>query len=429
MLIDVGLAGVQLTWRFGRTDAETRWLDSRPWSNRGGVLTLRVGGPAGGDAVGASVLDRVRQIEGSRFARDVFATSTELDLPMSDALAQIRRWLEVGEPRSAAERLASTAAALREVERVWVVQAQKLHEMPTRFPDELRNVLEALQKLDPRARAAVVLLDNVARKSEAIDLRRGMPIAGIGVGMPVALWDWYVHHRLAWESGGDIDRAQRWQDALSSVRRGDDDGIEVRLNEAADVALNELPSRTREVLLACAGRPIDVGGVARWLEEDALEPLAWDPSGVLEPLPWVARALLRRTGYSSPARGALRAALVCAPLRDLVVARCLAWEGQVRGARVPAGQPSERTRSIFAQFERGSGVERSGYPRGSPAVPRSAWEFASLGEFIAALPPTRTTATMHEVRRLRNAMVHGHHVSWATLVQVDALETALRQSR
>jgi hypothetical protein len=146
---------------------------------------------------------------------------------------------------------------------------------------------------------------------------------------------------------------------------------------------------------------------------------------VVEPVPWLARAVLGREGRSSPARGALRAALTCAPLRDAVVARCLSWEARLRGAYVPVGQPPPRAAAAFADLERGQGPDRAGYPPECPALPRSAWELVPLGEFVSALPATPAARVMNEVRTLRNSMAHGHYVSWATLLRADALDAGL----
>jgi hypothetical protein len=87
-----------------------------------------------------------------------------------------------------------------------------------------------------------------------------------------------------------------------------------------------------------------------------------------------------------------------------------------------------RASSALAAFERGRSADSARYPVNSPAAPTNGWEFATLGEFIAALPPTPVRSTLHEIREIRNAMVHGHYVSWHTLEAVDACASALHKA-
>lgn len=171
--------------------------------------------------------------------------------------------------------------------------------------------------------------------------------------------------------------------------------------------------------------PLAVSAVQAWTRVPKLEPLAWAPASVWSPVPWVARAVLSTCG-SLPSRGALRASLTCTPLREAVIARCLSWEAEFRGAAVPNGPAPTRASSALSAFLAGRDRYGGLYPAESPAAPTSGWEFATLGEFLAALPPTATRATMDNVREIRNALLHGHYVSWATLQAVDSCAVALR---
>ncbi|MCU0658034.1 MAG: hypothetical protein MUF64_23055, partial [Polyangiaceae bacterium] len=248
MIAEVGLAGIRLPWRFGRTDALASWLDERPWTVCGGVLSLGVSGPVGSDVIGDVINNSIRQLEGSRFGRDVLVQPCNLDEVPFDAHVQLRSWLELEAVPSSDEGWRATARALADSEHIWLARFRG--QQVTESVAALRRAIEMLKKRDARAHATVIVLCEDASTDAQHDMRRGVPLDNPGwMGAPLAHWDRYLHHRLAWESAGELDRAMRWQDAIGSVRAGDDVALEARLTSLAKADWDALPVAVRDEVI------------------------------------------------------------------------------------------------------------------------------------------------------------------------------------
>lgn len=427
MLGEVALAGIRLTWRFGTDTRFASWLRERPWTSRGGVVVAHVTGPEQAAVVSELAVARLRESDGQKLGRDLELRLCELDPDLPSPLQQVQRWLEmpVQVPGSAFT-LRDTARRVAELERVWIVSCH------AGGPDRpwrtgLRCHVEDLNKADADARLAVVVLTPDAPDPDGVDLRCGQIAGPLGAQGALARWDAYVHTRLAWEAAGNLDRATSLHDRVTTVRRDDDAGLERCLNEWARLSWRDLDGAVRERILRHCSAAVGAPAPDAWGSEPELEPFVWNPGGVVLPVPWLARALLTTGAGHPPLRGLLRCALVCAPLRDAVAARCLAAESRLRAAAEPTAPPPVEAEALLRHVEAGRAYECLHYPEDAAAIPRSAWDLVSLGDFIRALPPAHPRrGLMEDIRILRNAVLHGHYVSWKTLVQADLIARRMR---
>ena len=245
----------------------------------------------------------------------------------------------------------------------------------------------------------------------------------------------YLALRLAWELGGDYGRiqseTQRW-----SYLPGNDSTLEAEFNGMAERLWREAPDALQASMKAwlqgLQPLPSPSHGRRDQGPSDALREarLVWRPPGHSRwrPTPWVARAMLclRIAEISRPY---LRSCLVAAPLANELLRRCFELESWVV-ARVTAGvadakAPSD-AKGLFADFQRGSISERALYPADCPATPSSAWAFASFGSVIRDGGLDTRGSPHARLRNLRNALSHGHYVSWYAVQELLEIEAALQ---
>lgn len=425
MLTPVALGGAELTWRFGRSSRLDQWLAQCPWERRGGALSVRTSGPVQADVLASAIRARVREINADHGMVDAqvirVTANTELD-----GIQQLRSWIGLGDPAAGADALRLTAQALVEDPLVVIAAAWVGDAGITSWDRSLRRALEDVNKIDQRATPVVLQLCPLQTEETDTDLSRGEPIDPIDRhGECLASWDAYVHHRLAWESGGDVDLASEWHDALGGLNSGDDTELERRLDEAAMVHLKRAPFGPDVAALVQASSTSRLD-LASWLNDPCRLAFVWSPRGVLEVAPWVARAVLRTATRPFAARARLRASLVCAPIRDAVVGRCVAWEAVLRAQHTPSATPDADTMIKWDRFNGDQQSDRVHYPATCVALPQTPWDVATFGSFIHAVRANRQDlSAMHDVRVLRNAMVHGHYASWSTLQQCDAIARQL----
>ena len=68
------------------------------------------------------------------------------------------------------------------------------------------------------------------------------------------------------------------------------------------------------------------------------------------------------------------------------------------------------------------------YPSDCPAKPIDAWQFASFGQFFAGLSIDARTNLRQQVVSIRNAVAHGHYVSWRLLATLQRCRQELQES-
>ena len=154
--------------------------------------------------------------------------------------------------------------------------------------------------------------------------------------------------------------------------------------------------------------------------------LLWRPQGMhaVHVVPWAARAMLLG-GLNPPVCILLRAELIPPSVTGMALAQCLALEARQRSTFRPPGDPSDEWTQKFSDIcARTQRTEGEFYPHGFPGLPPDAWSIASLGDVVqacsASLPKDRKDR-LHQLRRLRNALAHGHPCSWKAIEQLRTL--------
>ncbi len=426
MKLAVSIEGHEEEWTLEGGDALQRWLEECPWLTRGGVRAVRVRSE--------EARDRVREL----IWRQVLTAASDRGYVDRCDLYAVG---EGGLEPALAEGL-SLGATLRGVERLRRI-AEELSYRPTVVmvgPEPagrgavVRQQAEALLErllAQPTPTAAVFLVlvtPEDAAGMESTDLTAAIPPFADSVSREGSVrerWQRYLHLRAAWECGGDYLRAERWDESgWLSVIPEDDAGLEQKLNRAALQQWRELPAP----LQAEAVGWVDQGTRPRRDTSERIERAGngWIPPGErwVRLVPWVARALMLQE-LRPKARSMLRANLVCAPLARSLLGRCFDLEARLRWlAAAGAGGASADAELHQQRFARGdlSSASRF-YPPNTPAQPGSALDFESIGSLVHHLYCQGTVPQdLKGLAALRNALAHGHYVSWASVQTLTELE-------
>jgi hypothetical protein len=157
--------------------------------------------------------------------------------------------------------------------------------------------------------------------------------------------------------------------------------------------------------------------------------LLWSPLGRSECqiVPWAARAMALGT-YEPDAAMLLRYAIVPLPLVSEALGKCFELEARERSLYWPMRRecvPTPELEWEYARFMEGSLQSISPlYPKAAPCVV-DPWCFASMGEFFSGLPKDTGTDHRRNVKLVRNALSHGHSLSWNMLKLLRSAENAL----
>lgn len=454
MNLNVSLAGCQCPWRFRDFTLLDAWLADRPWIDRGGVKVVRVSSARVGvgiaQAIRRNILAhdegtsdvRIHLLDPSWTELSQYTVITRVlglspDLPRRELLRQASRVLlhrptvllfegpHVSDPCArgdSPEPQEGRARASRSLLEEW-----------THFLDEVGRIEGAV--------VTILAFDTPTRPraSSFYDLTVGMPAEGVlreSSASESVLWHAYVHARLAWEVAGDLDRAQCWdEEGFASIPIGSDEALESLLNRCAEKTHADLHPALKELLtqyLAQLVRPSqhDVLDKRSAAAELLSRGVLWKPAGesLARPVPWMARALLLHQ-EAEDARFLLRGCLVCAPLAKELLSRCFDLEARERiicwaerGDTVLPSNIQDRFRTFMEGDPRS---EYLFYPVGCPAAPADVWPFATYGELLYLLKPARQH-DQHQIdlRNLRNALVHGHYVSWHAVTMLRRIEAA-----
>jgi hypothetical protein len=421
MLLRVSLANLAAPWRFPGSHALDEWLSWCPWRERGGVAVVRIASPDDAAPVGFAIEREVYGLDagGSHVRACRIATGPGVQTAVAALCAATEVTAGPGR-RATLQRLASVLGAVRFV---FLLDLSRLDEtLPVL--DELEGLRDDLAKLPEPAALTTVALVRAGGARGAFDFTRGTPIdRPLDFTEPYRAWCSYLHTRIAWECGGEPSRAMRWDEGVShTVAQGDDDALEATLNELAAREWSAQGDGARAQLLAWLRDP-RAASVERLEGEGVL----WRPAPLapLRPPAWIARALLQ--GADPGTRRRLRGAITCAPLAEALIGACLDLEARHRARVCPSGEPRDETREAWARFTSPDvRSEGSHYPSGCPAGPVDAWDLASFGEHIASSAlPRALSATLHDLRALRNAMAHGHYACWRSVTALRAVARAL----
>ena len=429
MNVPVTLAAHTANWRFRSSADLDAWLSTRPWEAKGGMRVLRLGGTSLGGLMARAVRRAVRSHDDGE--RDVHVPIIPFPTGTATPLQALQAAVDLHPQGGRPEQMRQAVNSLRAYPSVVVVQPPTAAPPPG-FARGTRDLIDELRKFDAEARATLVLLDTAAHplSPDPFDFTVGGPSDAV-LASDADLWKAYVHARLAWETAGDLARAQAW-DAHGFPRLGvgADDVLEDLLSTLAEADWRRLPesvqAQAREQLRRMFQRPAPKAAPS--VTELVAHGAFWRPPGDAEarPAPWVARALLR-LDLASEAAFYLRGCLVCAPLAREVLGRCFDLEARERAAgwanrgTLPPPPDAKDRHSRFLEGQPNSGAQF--YPKGCPARPEDPWAFTVFGEFLASLPFDKArSAFTNGLRTLRNALAHGHYMSWAVLTALRRLE-------
>jgi hypothetical protein len=432
MLTRVRLASRDAPWTFHDSSRLSSWLEEAPWLHEGGILALRVSGPRHAECLGTWIQAVVCAIDAG--ASEVQVRALGPATTHHTAAGVVREALDVGLAGRGDERgdLEAIAQVLSIRSFVLVVDASSW------TGAEASSAFELLRAIGAGARklvrgavltAVVVHHEPMWAGGDELALDLGGPTSSFSEALSLpeaALWATYVHHRLAWEVGGNLDRALAWNDMLMerAPRMGDDGALESLLNLLSTETWTRLSDAHRSTVQAFLRASPSDPERARLRSELEQHRALWHPGGVMRLVPWMARALL--LSEATPLlRAQLRWSLICLPLRRDLLARCLDVEGFARAAHArDLGDPPEEARASWESFRHGEpSSDTRFYPVSSPAVPDGPFAFVELGGFLTALRAGQSrVAALHRLRIVRNYLAHGHYASWACVRELVEAE-------
>lgn len=443
VVIDCG--GVAATWALPDAEKFEEWIRGNGWITNGGVHYLKLPG----QRFFSRFAESARQmIVGRLSARhqvsiDLFSLSTAADA--NSGLEQhILNRLGTNQNSSAYDRLLEASQAFEATPHAFLIGAKD--DETSSIYDQAIDFADRIDKVGCRR---IPLLLIFASHDPGIlkpycDLTRGYP-EELRLCDPEkddkTVWNRYIHQRIAWEAGGGLFNAEEWEKKFqfSKLPFNQDDSLEQRLNSAATEEFNSLDVETRRTLREFFDEKFDVGSEASKFDWGAYNRLK--EFGLISVLPglhawmvkpWVARALIQM-GASGSARVFLGGCLTCMPIANELLSQCFALEVRERTNCNRCLQnedlASNDAKELFARYRRGEdNSEASFYPADCPVAPNSVWQFASFGEIIR-LAKNNTEQkrydARHLLRRVRNAISHGHYVSWSLVSAVRSLLNSL----
>lgn len=423
MIIRVDLGHHACEWTFRESGRLAAWLSQCPWISGGGVRVVRASSVDAGQELALQLERWVRaQDNGLSGVRPSIIPGAALGDGLVPAVLDLFE-----RPRSlhGFALYRTLAADFSGVPRPIIVEPP-VNGAATRRRSEADTLFEMIGKTDPSPPVAIILIDTVSDPllGDAYDLSNGRPLDGIVhelLGPENVLWSAYVHQRLAWEAGGDLSLAREWNEDVLSLECGSDDVLEDVFNHRAEDRLRRIPKDAVDSLSASVRSLVTR---ARERTESATllrkHGLLWPdgPGTWIRPTPWAARALLLAS-VNGEASSFLRGCLVCAPLAHEVLRRCFEIECLERArcwSDVRSLSASENAKNLYRDFQIAHVLsEARHYPAGCPARPVDEWDFATFGEFLAKMDERGERRELADLRDLRNAIVHGHYVSWYTI--------------
>ena len=424
MRLPVSIGGHEEEWTLEGGRALQRWLQECPWLSRGGVRTVRVRSEQARGCVRELLWRQVLAAAGGNGVE-----RCELDdIGERGVEAALAEGLYLGDSLRGRERLSRIVEELSY--QPTIVLAGPEPGRGGHVKQQMKSLLESIQRESVSTAVVFLLLvtpdDAVA--AEDADLSGAIPLVAGRIsrgGNVRERWQRYLHLRAAWECGGDYLRTQRWEEnSWLSVLPEDDDGFEHKFNRAALEQWRALPAPLQVETVGW----VDEGTRPRRESSAAIERAGtgWIPPGErwVRLVPWVARALLIED-LRPGARSMLRANLVCAPLARSLLGCCFDLEARLRWlASASKGRASVDAEEHHQRFKMGARVSaRRYYPAACPARPSAALDFESLGGLLHLL--VRQGVVKEELKALatlRNALAHGHYVSWSSVQTLAELE-------
>jgi hypothetical protein len=284
--------------------------------------------------------------------------------------------------------------------------------------DEARSFLDRLSKAGPGAAVGILVLpESGGYTSTRLELAWPLLEVRTSTSSP---WGTYLHERIAWHAGGDIDTAEEVAELLSVIQVGQDTVLEKALDDHSQKRLAQLPLRLRT-------NASDDAVAAAESADLLLHPMIPGAGRLQRPVPWLARAaLLERPAH--PQRGLLHATIACRPLTARLLGRLIDLECHIRDqltctSRLP--HPSEDLERRFHQAIEPHSVDRLLDPSSRRPMD-SAWDLAGYGDLLDLLRRgDAKSRALTEARLLRNALAHGSAANWYAIQKVEDLEGRL----
>lgn len=424
----VRLSGHYASWRFPGSPEFAVWAKSKPWKRERCVVVQAASETAWSRMRESferslSMSDwpecRVQVRQGILSENDTFGAAACRALDAGD---RCEKWSRMQLVRFAAESTAVSPTVFSAVfnPSVWSGSCS-VRETIARRLEEASQFTDAVHKVDqPGALGSVLIVQSpseISLPENCIDLRFGMPdvneTALLGPDRRTA-WNAYVHLRIAWDVGGDLEIAEELEELVAARCPVEDDTkLEAALCEFARGMANRWNGEYK-TLNAKLGQA-DAAFFDR-LPLGRLTRLTVGQSR-MEVCPWVARAILAEC-ITHPAGLYLRYRLRCQPLANFILARCGDFEARLRATQAPVRESldafGDEACHLLESFNRcAHDPVRLHYPAPHPSPPSFASEFATLGAWLRAQPPR--PQSNYDLKDLRNAMAHGHYCSWHTV--------------
>jgi hypothetical protein len=427
----VTIAGHATSWEFRDSRALRRRLESRPWLTQGDVVTVALCGPLSAGQFVEGIEDYTLGLD--RGASTPRIVETEADSGVEAALfAAVGRSSDRGKVTARdlfegelSSRPLILVGALSDMDAVVAArdEAASLVDLASKISD-LHQLVVILTVPDRRA----VRLDGVLNLTVGMPTGRVLDRVSDGTA---ALWEAYLHTRVAWECGGDLDKALAYGAELL-LEIGDDAALERSLNALSERLADEAGGDARIRELERAKIEESRRGRTDAALGDGFETLGltWRLADLAlpRPTPWAARRLIT-VSPKSTIRGFLRSAITCFPLAAELLSVCLQLEGAIRDrwSATVDGAIALDGEDLRALERFRSGSSAAIYPPGHPAPPTEPEDtgaFASFGRAIRAVrarQPSLVPNFVDELRDLRNALAHGHYVCWKHVATVARL--------
>lgn len=420
MRLELSVAGFSAGWEFHGSPGFDSWAHERPWTGEGGICLLRTLSSAAAGLFFQSACGLLRAANGD--GRPVLIKRVECGGAAGTPKQAVLRSLDVDPAASPFQ--AKETLGLRLSDHPVVLVISEVEEVEAGSWYELALLIEHFGKSRRAVPLTVIVIDarGLIAHEPSYDFTSGRcthsVLSGAAQQEDAIVWRAYLHHRACWEAAGDPVEAQVLGDRLGMIPIGQEAEVERSLLEFATVRakISELESLRPTVMLAASRFHSAQRERAR--QHLKLGGCLWRPPGLqrYELTPWASRYLLSRPMPAQELIPRFRHNLVCMPLASEIMSHCLNAESKIRMqlAGKHVGYPGEKTADSHRTYCEGrhSSVY---YPSGYPLPPDRAedvWAFASLGEIMTACPPENVPDALWETLRLRNAVAHGHYVTW-----------------
>jgi hypothetical protein len=439
--VSVSVGGHESRWRFPETTKLEQWLDGDGWTSLGGVKTIRIPNhhyfERFSEAIKQSIIGGLSERHDARIDGFAFAGTSTSELTISQVILE----------RMNLNMMQSEYTSLCHAARVFETNpyAYLIHITDGDASFCIENAIEFTERISKVGgqRSPLILFfcsGDVGSLQSSCELLRGFPEDPSLCGLEIddqQLWRLYIHIRVAWETGGELERCERWERSYSFSRIpfNQDAMLENHLNRASMSDFQDIPNEIQQELTKYLESlvqevKIDRSNIALLQRNCLLLDQRGSHSSMVNP--WAARALIQSRSYSR-AKSFLGRSLVCTPIANELLGYCLSIEAQERAVctkcNLDSSLASEEARSAFIKYiNKNAFSEAAFYPSECPIAPDNVWQFASFGEIIhqtaQAFGRTRND-DRHALRRLRNAIAHGHYVSWAMVICLRNLLTKL----